>query len=161
LWRHRKGKQQPWDADTLLAALENNDLIPRADPNTPSHMHRMARAEAFAQKVAMAPQLFDLIKCYTYYFRSIGMNDVDQFFAPQSVPQEAPLDPKVLAMQAKAQSDAQSNQVKLLDIQTRASEGAANRASKEHIEQLKIAERLAVHPQSQEIIADPTGGVTP
>lgn len=159
LWRGRKGKQPPWDADTLLAALENYDLIPRADPNTPSHMHRMARAEAFAQKVALVPQLFDLRKCYTYYFRAIGMNDAEQFFAPSQPPQEAPPDPKALvAMQTaqlKAQSDAQTNQIKMMDIQSRVSEGAANRASKEHIEQLKIAERLAVHPQSQEIIAEP------
>jgi hypothetical protein len=153
LWRHRKGKGRPWDADTLIAALQNYDLIPRADPNTPSHMHRMARAEAFAQKVAMNPDMFDLKKCYSYYFRAIGMNDVEEFFKPPQVEQGAPPNPQLMTAQLKAQSDAQSNQVKMMDIQTRAAEGEANRQSKEKIEQLKIAERLAVHPLSQEVIA--------
>jgi hypothetical protein len=167
LWRHRKNKQVPWDVDTLIAALQNYDLIPRADPNTPSHMHRMARAEAFAQKVAMTPDMFDLRKCYMYYFRAIGMNDVEQFFA---LPQPPKPDPKhaadahtaemkaqsdIHSAELKARSEAQTNQIKLMDIQARQAEGAANRASKEKIEQLRIAERLATHPLSQEIV---TGG---
>lgn len=158
LWRHRKGpKARPWDEATLLAALDNYDLVPVADPNTPSHMHRLARAEAFAEKVAMNPDMFNLRKAYMYYFHAIGMDGVEEFFAPPQPPQEPQMDPKAVlaahAAQLKVQSDAQSNQVKLLDIQTRAAEGEANRQSKERIEQLKIAERLAVHPSSQQIIS--------
>jgi hypothetical protein len=158
LWRHRKGPNtRPWDEETLRAALENYDLIPVADPNTPSHMHRLARAEAFAEKVAMNPDMFNLRKAYMYYFHAIGMDGIEEFFAPPQPPQEPQMDPKAVlaahAAQLKVQSDAQSNQVKLLDIQTRAAEGEANRQSKERIEQLKIAERLAVHPSSQQIIS--------
>jgi hypothetical protein len=185
LWRHRRkgaNGQHPWNEDSLRAALENYDLIPVADPNTPSHMHRMARAEAFAQKVSMNPQMFDMKAVYQYYFQSIGMADADRFFAPPMAPQANQIDPVIVAAQSahqiaqmkaqtdaqnaqlKAQSDAQaaqmkaaaqnqSNQIKLLDIQSRAQEGQANRQSKEQIEKLKIAERLAVHPLSQSIIA--------
>jgi hypothetical protein len=160
LWRHRKGRNRPWDENVIRAALENCDLIPVADPNTPSHMHRMARAEAFAQKVAANPAMFDLKKVYEYYFHAIGIDGIEEFFSPPPPPQEVQPDPNVVksiqaahAAQLKSQSDQQNNQVKLLDIQTRAAEGAANRASKEKIEQLKIAERLAVHPSSQMLLA--------
>jgi hypothetical protein len=160
LWRHRKGKQRPWDEVVLREALENCDLIPVADPNTPSHMHRMARAEAFAQKVAANPSMFDLKKVYEYYFHAIGIDGIDEFFAPPQPPQAAQPDPNVIkSVQAahaavlKNQTDQQANQTKLLDIQTRAAEGEANRKSKERIEQLKIAERLAVHPSSQMLLA--------
>lgn len=170
LWRHRKGRknQHAWDEQTLLAALENYDLIPVADPNTPSHMHRMARAEAFAQKVAANPAMFDLKKVYAYYFHAIGIDGIEQFFAPPAPPQAVQPDQNLVkslqgahAAQLKAESEAQANQVKLLDIQTRAAEGQANRQSKEKIEQLKIAERLAVHPSSQMLLAgnQPPGAI--
>jgi hypothetical protein len=160
LWRHRrgKGKVEPWDRDVILAALENCDLIPVADPNTPSHMHRMARAEAFSQKVKEAPQLFDIKKCFDYYFRAIGIEGVDEFWAPPQ-PQAAPADPFIVKAQQASQaailksaSESQANQTKLLEIQTRAAEGEANRRSKEKIAQLQIAERLAVHPTSQMLV---------
>lgn len=161
LWRHRRNRSraQPWDEATLIAALENYDLIPVADPNTPSHMHRMARAEAFAQKVKEAPQLFDIKKCYDYYFKSIGIDGIDQFWAPPQTEQAAPVDPLIVKAQQASQaamlksaSEAEANKVKLLEIQTRAAEGEANRRSKEKIAQLQIAERLAVHPTSQMLV---------
>jgi hypothetical protein len=120
----------------------------------------MARAEAFAQKVKENPGMFDLKKVYTYYFKAIGIDGAEQFYAPPQPAQAAPADPAVVlalqsahAAQLKSQSAQEANQTKLLDIQTRAAEGAANRQSKEKIEQLKIAERLAVHPSSQMLLA--------
>jgi hypothetical protein len=129
-------------------------------------MHRMARAEAFAQKVAADPAMFDKKKCYQYYFHAIGIDGIEQFFAPPAPPQAAQPDPNAVksiqatqVAQIKSQDAAQANQVKLLDIQTRAAEGQANRQSKEKIAQLQIAERLAVHPSSQMLLAgnEPSG----
>jgi hypothetical protein len=164
LWRHIKRKKknyQPWDEQTLLEALENYDLIPRADPNTPSHMHRMARAEAFAQKVKDDPQSFDIRKCYVYYFHAIGMSDVESFFAPPRMPAPPAPDPKAeaaiqTASLRKQQAD-EANQIKLQEMAMKEREGAANRQNKIDIENTRVAKELAIHPMSQEIIApEPT-----
>jgi hypothetical protein len=166
LWRHMKRKKKnyvPWDETTLLSALDNYDLIPRADPNTPSHMHRMARAEAFAQRVKDDPKSFDIRKCYIYYFHAIGMNDIESFFAPPQLPEMPAPDPKAeaavkTAQIRKEQADA-ANQVKLQDIAMRASEGEKNRQNKLDIANTNVAKELAIHPLSQEII-NPEGSLT-
>ena len=153
LWRHRRDKVQ-WNAEALIAALENYDIVPCADPNTPSHMHRLMKAEAFRQTVAMAPGMFNLPKSTIHYLHEIGVADPEQFLAPPSPPGAAEPDPNAI----KAQTAHETNQVKLMDIQTRAATEQQKLQSDEHLEKLRIAERLAVHPMSQGIIENENPG---
>jgi hypothetical protein len=175
LWRHRTDKKVPWDAESLVAALNNYDLVPKADPNTPSQMHRLMKVMALKQMQSANPDIYDPRVVDEYCLEQIGVSDPQRFFVnaqPNAQPNpniikaqssaaiaQTKAQSSVAIAQTKSQADARNAQLKLLDIQTRAAEGEKNRASKERIEGLKIAERLAVHPQSQAILASQNPGI--
>jgi hypothetical protein len=48
-WQQNKKCTGFWDEAKFRAALENCSLVPRSDPNTPSHIHRVAKALALVQ----------------------------------------------------------------------------------------------------------------
>jgi hypothetical protein len=174
LWRHRKDGSRPWNADQLLMALADYDLIPVADPNTPSHMHRMMKASALAQRADMHPERYDLVAVEHHILRCLDFSDPDSFLSngppPGTQPNAGPSpleNPHAIraisdiastemkaryatqAAQLKAQGDEANRRVKLLDIQQRAKDKAADRASKEAIAHIGVAERLATHPLTQ------------
>lgn len=55
-WKGLKGKTKTarnyWDEDRLMKALNNYGLVPRSDPNVPSHIHRVMKAVALAELAA-------------------------------------------------------------------------------------------------------------
>ena len=152
LWRHRPNRAQPWNAADLLAALDNVDLVPVADPNTPSHMHRYMKLTAIKQMQASNPELYDAKAIDTYCMREMGIADPDRFFAPPQPPQAAPPDPNLLRAQYTAQAQHEANQIKIMEIQTRAATEEAKMQTDLKLEEERIAERLAVHPLSEDII---------
>jgi hypothetical protein len=49
-WRwNKKTKRENWDEAKLLAAIETCTLVPKSDPNIPSHLHRVMKAVALIQ----------------------------------------------------------------------------------------------------------------
>lgn len=49
-WRsNKRTRREGWDEEKLLAAIETCTLIPRSDPNVPSHIHRVMKAVALIQ----------------------------------------------------------------------------------------------------------------
>jgi hypothetical protein len=173
LWRHDKINQAPWNADTLVAALENYDLVPMADPNTPSHMHRLMKLMGVKQLQAANPTLYDAKAVDEFCLREMGIEDPERFFAPPQPPQQAAPDPNIIKAQAqqqaaqlkamtqaqsdqlKAKQSEQSNQIKLLDIQARTHSAEMDRASRENLAKMQLAERLAVHPMSTALFTPP------
>ena len=51
-----------WTPETLITALDNVNLVPVADPNTPSHNVRIQKAMAIKQLASANPTLYDLKK---------------------------------------------------------------------------------------------------
>lgn len=93
--RARNGKV--WERDEIIAALNNHDLSPASDPNTPSHMHRVMQATAMIQLAGMMPQLYDLKAVHRKALIMYGNSDPDSLFAPPMPPQEPPMDPLFIA----------------------------------------------------------------
>lgn len=144
LWRNSKRKMGKWNADKLRAALENYELVPQADPNTPSHMHRLMKSMGLLQLEAAKPNLYNAKAVHERVLKMIGIDSPDELFAP---PQAAQPDPTVKLLEDKNQIDrekiASNDRNKELD-----------RAINLAIEKLKVAARLAENPESQPIVEE-------
>jgi hypothetical protein len=145
-WRHNTSPQFPRDRDRLLAALENNDLVPVADPNVPSSMHRHAKIAALMQMVQAYPQLFDVPTVLQIVLRDMKFDNPQELLA-KTPPQNAP-DPKMQVEQLKAV-------VKVQEIQANAVEKAKERKSREDISLLRLANTQVIHPASAPLASNP------
>ena len=145
-WRHKPDGATQWTKDSFLQALDDCDLVPVADPNTPSHMHRLMKAMAVVQMATLAPQLFNQKAVAQRALSMMRIDDTDALFAPDN-PNPQP-DPNLIAANAKmitAQAQQQKNAFMASTAQTTAQQQAAERQSKENIETMKLAESLVVH----------------
>lgn len=154
LMRNKK-KQWKWDAEKLIQALHDFDLVPQADPNTPSHMHRLMKSMALLQLVKEAPGLFDQKKVASRMLRTIGVDDFDTLFAPPQAPGSAPPSPEQVKMEElmlKKQDlalKAQDQQVTTSHLASNLQDRQAERASNERLKILDLAKELAVHSDVQ------------
>lgn len=142
-----------WDEAKLKAALDNNDIVPAADPNTPSHMHRLLKAVALKQLQQANPQLYDAKKVDERILKIMGYEDPESMFAAPAQP--AP-DPTAMALMAQLQLKERELKLKEGDQQLKlkqqvmdAAERQKDRDSKEAIELLKLATSLVIHPESE------------
>lgn len=157
-WRGRRTARK-WRADEFLAALDNHDLVPAADPNTPSHMHRIMKAVAVKQLQAMNPWLYDPQAVDTAVLHMIGFADASSLFNKNPQPPQAaqpPVDPsRMAAVQLKAaeigqqaqarqqeqQADAakavQQATVRAREAQVESADRSADRASREKVAQIR------------------------
>lgn len=159
-WRQTRRPSKPWDAQMFLAALDNNDIVPAADPNTPSHMHRVMKAMAIGQMVQLMPMLFDPKAVASRIMRMLGIPDPNSLFAaPGSQPggdQQPPVDPSKMASvqlkqqqmqqeaaqheqerQDEANSQAQENDSRMKEVALESQDRAADRASREKVAQIR------------------------
>jgi len=159
LWRGTPN-HAGWDAEKVLMALNAYNVVPRSDPNTPSHVHRLMKATALGQVAQAAPPgLFDAKAVVLRLLRMMRIDDVDTLLAaPEAQGQQ--LDPMAEqanvareANAAKVQATQQQTQVKLLDIQSRAQTAHDKMQSDLELEKLRIAEHLAVHPNAENELA--------
>lgn len=102
LWRHKSRTVGNWNKDTLIAALENYDLVPQSDPNTPSHTTRLMKAMALKQLASASPGLYDIRKVDARVAQMAGIDNIEEMWAPPPPPGlPPPPDPKMIAAQAK------------------------------------------------------------
>jgi hypothetical protein len=170
-WRFNKRPTMPWQKEQFVAALNDYDLIPVSDPNNPTRMHRMGKAEGYKQLVAGAPQLFDLKKATLHYARQMELGDVEstmlkpEQIAQASQQQQPQIDPaKMAAAQGQAQKAQLDYQAKLVTAQANVTEqkmemqdAAEERSSRERVawlnlqsERLKLAQSLAIHGDARD-----------
>lgn len=119
-------------------ALDNCDIVPFADPNVPSDMHRNMMAMGFKQFAAGNPS-YDQVKVDRYVSKQMFKIDdatFDSFLAPPTPMQQPPTDP--LAM-AALELKAQEVQIKREQVQMQAQNAHADRQSKENIEAARLA----------------------
>ncbi|MGY3621852.1 hypothetical protein ACVJGD_008048 [Bradyrhizobium sp. USDA 10063] len=148
-WRFNKKPAMKWEKDFFLKALEDYNLAPVSDPNNPTKLHRMAKAEAYRQVVMGAPQAFDPKKAILKYTDEIGISGVEETLSPNigamSQPQQPPVDPAkmagVAAKHAKTQADAanaaQDRQADLVKQQRELEDNAAERENKIAVSQIE------------------------
>lgn len=136
-WRNNKRPAHQWRKEELMAALENSDIVPAADPNTPSHMHRIMKAVALKQLQAMNPQLYDAKAVDSRIMRMIGIADPSTLFAPPAPPGQDPAAGDAAAKMAEIQ--AKKDEI-TLEHQARVEETAARGREHEQDHQARATE---------------------
>ena len=151
---HKANPRQPsrteWDQSLFLQAINENQIVTKADPNTASHLQRMLRNAALYQMAKDDPASFNVKRIRQVCIRGIGFADPDQYLNPNPQP---PADPKAQAAQMEAQADLLDAQAKAAqtqhDIQfggTDAAEAMQDRQAKLEVAQLGV--------QKEKLISD-------
>lgn len=149
LWRGNKRCKLGKDVTRFKQALENCEIVPKADPNVPSHMHRMMKANGLIMLADNHPEIYNQLAVQA---RALAMLDIDnpqELFNPPVQPEAPPIDP---IEAAKVQIEARKVGVAEQKIQQDAQNKAKDREVKQNIEVLKLAQSLAVHPYSDPIV---------
>lgn len=157
LLRSSKRAKRHWKTpEALVEALELFDLAPYADPNTPSHMHRVMKATAIKQLSMSSPGVYDVRAVDAYVLNIIGVENPERLFAPPQPP--AGPDPiSMRAMDLKEKDLALKGQTEVAKL----ADKEKDRASKERLQLLEIAERLATHPESLGVVQSVMGTSRP
>jgi hypothetical protein len=155
-WRHNKRPSRKWTADQFKQALNEKELVPVADPNNPTSLHRIAKATIIDMLVTKYPLDMDRRAALR---RIMRIADIDADGLMNAQPSQPPPDPRMEAIQAKAQAEQAQNQIdqaklQLEQMQTQAEiqNDAAERASKERqqqfemaMEQMRLKNEMVIH----------------
>lgn len=118
-WRFNERRDSNWDAEKLIRALNDYNLVPRADPNTSSNVQRIMRAQALYMMARANPELFQISVVLDYVLRTLRITNPDGFTQPPQN-QMPPPDPKAQAAMVSAQAQQTNAQAKMADVQLRA-----------------------------------------
>lgn len=143
--RSVKGRMD-WNEQQFIASLEDASLVPMADPNTPTHMHRLMKAMALKQLQGASPGLYNPRAVDERILKMIGFEDAETLFVPLPPPGTAPPpDPQVLAKMADLKLKANDQAIKAQGKQQElALKGTiANQQHAVDMEELKGRERVA------------------
>jgi hypothetical protein len=66
-----------WDEDAFIAALNDASLVPQADPNTPSHMHRLMKSMGLIQLDKAYPGIMDPLAIVDRVVSMLGLGDFE------------------------------------------------------------------------------------
>ena len=98
-----------WDEEKFLRALNDASLVPQADPNTPSHMHRLMKATGLIQIDKGYPGILDpqtiveqVVTTLGYDFNSLKNKN----------PQQAGIPPQIMLEMQKLADKSQDRQFK-------------------------------------------------
>lgn len=146
-----------WDEELALTALNDYNLVPKSDPNTPSHIHRIMKTVALLNLVEQNPGAFDLTKVFTEALTTLGYHNPQDYLNKDTAPK--PPSPEEITAQAKM-IDANTKQGKALtDAQLKAKDQqtkAAEMANDQTLEDKKLAAELVIHSADREKIAAET-----
>jgi hypothetical protein len=158
---YRPDPDQPlWTLEMVRQALANHNLIPRSDPNTPSHAHRLMKAIALGTVAQQTPPgVFDPKKVASRVLHMMQIDDVDDLFMPPPPPgSEPPPNPEMIKAQSAAQANqaklavaTQNSQSKMADIQARVQVEMAKMENEKHVEYLRLMQHLITHPLAAQI----------
>jgi hypothetical protein len=123
-WQRNKKPAYAWDEQTFLAALDNCNLVPQADPNTASHSQRMMKIMGLKQLQQGNPSLYDPIAIDTAALQAMGWSNPSQFMVPPSSLQNKP-PPEVQYAQAMVQIKKQEADAKTAMVGVKQQEVAA------------------------------------
>jgi hypothetical protein len=89
-WERNRKPTVEWNPQLLLAALDDVELVPQADPNTASHAQRVMKIMALKQLQAASPGLYDPIAVDKAALRAIGWSNPEQFLKPEAERNQMP-----------------------------------------------------------------------
>lgn len=112
-----------WDKAKFLAALNNCDLVPQADPNTSSSGQRLLKVQALMMLSQQMPTLYDPIKIHMAALMALGWSNPDEFFVPPQARAAPP--PQLVQMQAQMKNEQAETQAKVTESQARMVEAQA------------------------------------
>jgi len=148
----RKCKSKtPWDKARFLAALNNCDLVPQADPNTSSSGQRLMKVVALKQLQQASPNLYDPLAVDKVALATIGWANPEEFFVPPAARSAPP--PQLIQAQEQMKNEGIKAQADMIEAQARAKEAGA----KETESQAKVAGVGAFTPKQPEAAAVPEG----
>lgn len=116
----------PWDKAKFLAALNNCNLVPQADPNTSSTGQRLMKVMALKQLQQASQTLYDPIKVDTAALAAIGWPNPEEFFVPPNARAAPP--PQLVQAQAEMANKGKEADARMLEAQARMRE-ASGKAS--------------------------------
>ncbi|KPK59026.1 MAG: hypothetical protein AMJ59_12695 [Gammaproteobacteria bacterium SG8_31] len=116
-WQRNRQPAYQWDEQTFLAAINNCELTPQADPNTASQAQRMMKIMGLKQLQQGNPSLYDPIAIDTAALQAMGWSNPQQFMVPPSALSSKP-PPEVEYAKAmvgikKQEADAKTEMVKV------------------------------------------------
>lgn len=139
LWRGNKRPALGPDHATRVArfklALENCDLQPASDPNVPSHMHRLAKAQALKQTALEFPGAMQVPDVLTEWGSMVKI-DLKHLLTP---PQPQQPNPALL----KLAVDKQNADTRAADVAAKTEIAHAEIQSKEQIEAARLGQAHA------------------
>ena len=103
IWRLIKN-DETWTYEELVETLNTYTLVPVADPNTPTHVHRIMKMTTLKQLQEASPELYDARAVDERILRAIKVDDPETLFAPPKPPQAMPPDPSVVIAEATKQT---------------------------------------------------------
>jgi len=103
-----------WTMERLIAALDNNALVPVADPNTPTHLHRIMKTMALAQRADTKPELYNAMAVERRILAVLGYDDPSELLVAHGAqaPAQGQPDPSLAIAQSVERT-------KVADIQAR------------------------------------------
>ena len=152
---HKPNPKQPsrlnWDQQLFLQAINENQIVTKADPNTASHLQRMLRNAALYQMAKDDPASFNVKRIRQVCIRGIGFADPDQYLSQN--PAGPPPDPKAQADQMSAQADLIDAQAKAAQVQHDIQFGGTDAAEAQQANQTKL-QVASMNVQKEKLIAD-------
>jgi len=136
----------------FLAALNDFELIPRADPNTSSQTERYLKIVAMRTMAQTNPAI-DIQKVDQLALQVMGVADGDSYFKPPPDPSTMQPSPEQMTAQATmmaAQARIQEAQTNAANAQTKATMSALELAGKQRIAQLGISKEIVIHQSDQD-----------
>jgi hypothetical protein len=140
LWRSNRNPNFQRDRALLQEALENYNIVPRADPNCASQTLRIQKAIALKQLAQQNPQLYNMQEVDRRILEMVNIEDIDSLWnqTPPQMPQPDPIQmqeaqakmmtaqAKQAEVQIKAQDVAQRGQLEQAKAQMDMGKGEAN-----------------------------------
>jgi hypothetical protein len=155
-WRHNKRPSRQWTVEQFKQALEQRELVPVADPNNPTSLHRIAKATIIDTLVQKYPQDMDKRAALK---RIMRIADIDSEGLMQNQTAPPPPDPRMEAIKAKAAAEQMKAQIDQAKVQIQAQTSQMTFADKEkerafkqqmqqyemQLEQLRVQAEMVIH----------------
>lgn len=94
-----------WDEAAFVQALNDASMVPQADPNTPSHMHRLIKAQGLIQLDKAYPGVMDPVAVCERAVQILGFGDFDALKNKQ--PQQGGIPPQLMVEMQRLQMEGQ------------------------------------------------------
>ena len=140
-----KNAKQYWNEEKFLRALDDVALTPRSDPNTPSHIHRVAKAMGLVE-LAQIPIFTPRLNPDTILRRALeAMREDPNGLVVQPPPQQPPPDLKGIAAMQDAQTKREKLNIDAANLQQKTGIEAQKAQDQKEIENIRLQREEVVH----------------